>query len=204
MKTTRPYTMRARAAAVQETRRRILQATLDLAAERLFADISLDAVATGAGVSVQTVLRQFGSRAALIEATIEYGTRLVAEERRAPAGDLDEAVRLLVEHYERRGEASLLLLAQESADAAARAAVEQGRSLHRTWVAESFAPMLDGLAPAGRRESLDLLAVATDVYTWKQLRRDQGLSRALTEARITTLVAAVLGALATTGSEGSC
>ena len=42
--------------------------------------------------------------------------------------------------------------------------------------------------------------VATDVYTWKLLRRDRELSRASTEARMKTLVASVL---ATTDPEGS-
>jgi hypothetical protein len=35
--------------------------------------------------------------------------------------------------------------------------------------------------------------VATDVYTWKLLRRDAGLSRARTEARMLTLIRSVVG-----------
>jgi hypothetical protein len=38
----------------------------------------------------------------------------------------------------------------------------------------------------------DLLVVATDVYTWALLRRDRGLSRDHTEARMLRLVEAVL------------
>jgi hypothetical protein len=64
--------------------------------------------------------------------------------------------------------------------------------MHRAWVAEVFAGALDGLDPAGRDELVDLLVVATDVYAWKLLRRDRGLSRAQTEHRIHTLVSAVL------------
>ena len=41
---------------------------------------------------------------------------------------------------------------------------------------------------------LDLLVVATDVYTWKLLRIDRGHSRAVTERRLHDLVDAVLAA----------
>jgi AcrR family transcriptional regulator len=194
MKTTRTYTMRARAAAVEETRRRILQATFDLAADRLVSEIALDDVAGRSGVSVQTVLRHFDSRAGLIRATTEFGASLVAQERRAPAGDLAEAVRLLVDHYELRGDTSVLLLAQEGSDETIGAVVARGREVHRDWVTDTFQPLLAHLEPVRREEAHDLLAVVTDVYTWKQLRRDQHLSREATEARITTLVAAVLAA----------
>jgi AcrR family transcriptional regulator len=187
--------MRARAASVEQTRQRILQATFDLAADRVVSDISLDLVAQQAGVSVQTVLRHFGSRAALIRAASEHGAALVAQERRAPAGDLDEAIRLLVDHYELRGDTSVLLLAQENSDPIVGAVVARGREVHREWVASTFRPLLGPLEPAARQEALDLLAVVTDVYTWKQLRRDQHLSREVTETHITRLVAAVLAAL---------
>ena len=54
-----------------------------------------------------------------------------------------------------------------------------------------FAPYLPA---AGKRqdELVDLLVVATDVYAWKLLRRDRGLSRQDTENRISSLVRAVL------------
>jgi AcrR family transcriptional regulator len=189
MKTTRSYTMRARAAAVEETRRRILDATYDLSTRRLLSDISLDAVAEAAGVSVQTVLRQFGTKAGLVEATSEHISAQVAAERRVAAGDVDEGLRLLVEHYELRGDGVLLLLAQEGAEEAVRTVVERGRRLHREWVEQTFAPSLDALPTDERTERVDLLVVATDVYTWKLLRRDRALSRAETAQRIAALVA---------------
>jgi AcrR family transcriptional regulator len=191
MKTARPYRMQARAAAVEETRRRILAAFFDLSAHRLLSDITLDAVAEEAGVSVQTVLRQFGSRSGLVEATADYARRLVAEERQAPVGDVAEAVRVLVDHYERRGDAVMLLVAQEQSDAAIKELTDQGRALHRAWVDEAFAPWLDG--ETEDREALtDLLVVSTDLFTWKLLRRDRRLTRSQTERRMRTLVERVL------------
>jgi AcrR family transcriptional regulator len=186
MKSTRSYSMGARAQAVEETRRRILEATFALAAGRVISAISLGDVATGAGVSVQTVIRQFGSRAGLLEATTAYALEQVTGEREAPVGDIDAALVVLVDHYELRGDASVLMLAQERIDEQAAVITHSGKALHRRWVRTVFAPYLQGAA------MLDLLVVATDVYTWKLLRRDRALSRARTEKLMKTLVTAVL------------
>lgn len=186
--------MRVRAAAVEKTRRRILDAMFTLAAERLLTDIGLDAVARTAGVSVQTVLRQFGSRARLLEATAEQASQLVAVERPAPDWDVAGALRALVDHYERRGDAIVMLLAQESAHPALGQVVRGSRTMHRGWVTEVFTPLLEPLSGAPREEAIDLLAVATDVYTWTLLRRGRGLSKTDAEARLARLVEAVVRA----------
>ena len=202
----RTYTMRARAAAVEETRRRILDATFALSSDRLISDINLDAVARRAEVSVQTVLRQFGSRAGLFEATAQHAARLVVAEREAPPGNAEAAVRVLVDHYERRGDNTVMMLAQESADPVVAGVVQNGRAMHRTWVVDVFGPLLgsgdgtgteDHAAEAdadmdAREQAIDLLVVATDVYAWKLLRRDRGLSQAETEQRMNRLIEAVL------------
>lgn len=193
MNNTRKYTMRARAAGVAETRRRILDATFALSADRLIPEISLEAVAQGAGVSVQTVLRQFGSRAKLFEATAEHASHVVSTEREAPPGDIPTALRVLVDHYERRGDATVMMLAQESTDAVVASVVQRGRSMHRQWVLDVFAPLLRPLDRSDSDVAVDLLVVATDVYTWKLLRRDRALGRDDVEHRMTRLVDAVLG-----------
>ncbi|NYD40963.1 TetR/AcrR family transcriptional regulator [Nocardioides panaciterrulae] len=191
MTSARSYTMTSRARSVEGTRRRILDASVALHHERLVADISLDDVAARAGVSVQTVLRHFGSRARLVEATVEHGRAAVVAERRTPVGDVDAAVRTIVDHYEQRGDGVLVMLAQESHQELMARVTTDGRRLHRTWVEEVFAPYLD--ASDDRVALTDLLVVATDVYTWKLLRRDRGLSRDLTENRIHHLVRSLLG-----------
>ena len=191
MKTTRRYTMTARAEAAERTRTRILEAAMSLAETRPVSAITLDAVAAAAGVSVQTLLRRFDSRAGLVDAVRQHVVAIVAEERRTPVGDIDAAIRTVLDHYERRGDAVLLMLAEEHEDAVTRQVTDRGREFHRTWVAETFAPFLPSREPA-REELLDLLAVATDVYTWKQLRRDRGLDLATTRDRIDTLVHALL------------
>jgi AcrR family transcriptional regulator len=186
MKTTRKYTMGARGEAVEQTRRRIIDALVALAGERPFAEITLDAIAERASVSVKTVLRQFGSRDGLFAEAMEVATTEVADERRTPHGDVATGVRILVDHYERRGRTALLMLAQEDHDEFARKATDRGKAMHRAWVRDAFSPATDdgGL--------LDLLVVATDVYAWKLLRLDRGHSRAVTEQRMHDLVRAVL------------
>lgn len=192
MNTKRAYTMTARAQSAEQTRRRILQSTFDLQSRRLAAEVSLDAVAEDAGVSVQTVLRHFGNRAGLFDATVAFANERVVEERRAPVGDLASAIRVLVDHYEKRGDMALMMLAQETTYDHVRQLSEAGKATHRDWVVEVFAPHLEGLTSAGREQAVDLLVVATDVYTWKLLRRDRRHSRSQTEDRMITLVSAVL------------
>jgi AcrR family transcriptional regulator len=191
MDTTRTYTMRARAEATAATRERILRAALDLGEEKMTIEITLDDVASRAGASVQTVLRHFGSRDGLIEHAVKAGAAEVVEERRAPVGDPMAAIRVIVQHYERRGDFVLRLLGQESDDRI-RAVVTPGKALHRNWVEEVFQPQL-ATRPSAEREALvDLLVVATDVYAWKLLRRDRGLTRATTQSRMLALVTAIL------------
>jgi AcrR family transcriptional regulator len=182
----RSYTMVARAEAVETTRQRIIDALFALSRDRMFPDISLDDVAGEAGVSVQTILRQFGSRAALIEAEIEYAIAQVREERNVPAGDIDAAMRVLSDHYEERGRTALLMLAQENADPQVARLTEKGRRMHRDWVMAVFAPFEPD------DEMANLLIVATDVFTWRLLRLDGRLSQRATRDHMTRLVRAVL------------
>jgi AcrR family transcriptional regulator len=187
---TRQYRMTARAEAVAETRERIVAAAVALHLERMASDISLADVAAAAGVSVQTVLRHFGSREGLSAAAEEWATREIERERRSAPGDVTGAIRAIVEHYELRGDGVLLLLAQEAFEPFAARATSKGRAMHRQWAEEVFGPLL----PAGRETEarLDLLVVATDVYTWKLLRRDRRLSVRATRERMETLVRAIL------------
>lgn len=188
MKMKRTYTMVARADAVETTRLRILDSLFELSRNRTFPEISLEDVAAQAGVSVQTVLRQFGSRADLIEAAMDHGVGRITEERSTPAGDLDSAMGVLLDHYEDRGRTALLWLAQELTDPQVRRMTDMGRRMHRDWVNAIFAPFKPDAT------TTDLLVVATDVYAWKLLRLDRELSRRSTERRMKTLVRAVLAA----------
>ncbi|WP_210503923.1 TetR/AcrR family transcriptional regulator [Nocardioides xinjiangensis] len=171
---------------------RILDAVVELASRTLMSQITLDDVARAAGVTVQTVLRRFGNREALLDAAHEHGVRTVVQERRAPVGDVRAAVEVVVDHYEHRGDSVVLMLAQEGTDTRVAGMVQRGREVHREWVIECLGSLVE--STSDREAVLDLLAVATDVLTWKQLRRDLGLDRATTADRMEALVRAVLHA----------
>lgn len=190
MKTTRPYTQSTRAEATARTRARILDATFALAQEKLSLEIVLTDVAERAGVSVQTILRHFGTRDGLFDAAREHGTSEVVEERDTPVGDAGAAVTVIVAHYERRGTFVLSLLAQARFDEDVATVVRDGVAVHRRWVATTFAPQL--ATSADPAELLDLLVVATDIGTWSLLRHGAGHDRDTTTSRMHALVSALL------------
>jgi hypothetical protein len=79
-------------------------------------------------------------------------------------------------------------LADEPRISAMREHLKIGRQHLRAWVREAFAPTLNRLRGEAREQVHDALIVAFDVYTWKLLRRDFGLSRRAAHARIRRLV----------------
>ena len=185
-----------RAASAANTRSRILRALVDLSTEKLTIDMVLSDIATRAGVSVQTILRHFGSRDGLFDAAVEFATADIVEERTAPIGDAGAAVHAIVRHYEVRGDWVIAMLGQELGDVRIARITELGRQTHRAWVETVFAPQLN--RDDRQQVDTDLLVVATDVYTWKLLRRDRGLDPTQTERSMLRLVEAVLSSNETT------
>jgi AcrR family transcriptional regulator len=153
--------------------------------------MSLADVAARAGVTVRTILRHFGSRDGMLDAMGDHARAEVTDERVSPPGDVAAAVDTIVAHYERRGDHVLRMLVEEPLSEHMAGVVAQGRVIHRDWVREVFAPQLANAADA--KELEDLLVVATDVYTWKLLRRDAGLSRARTAARMQSMINRLVG-----------
>lgn len=188
MKSARSYTQTARRDATARTRTAILDAGLRLSREQLSVQIALADIAERAGVSVQTVLRHFGSRDALFDELQRYGSELIAAQRSAPVGDLEADVRVLVDHYELWGDASAHFTAQERTDERIASIVRSGRAMHREWVRTLLGPLVARLDEA----VIDELVVVTDVGAWKLLRRDRGLSRSVTEQRMLNLARAVI------------
>jgi AcrR family transcriptional regulator len=189
----RSYSMTNRSASVEETKAAIVRAAFELVGEKSNLEIVLADVAARSAVTVKTILRHFTSREGLFDAVSEFARNEVREERIAPVGDVDRAVDVIVDHYETRGDWVMRIIDQERTDTRIGDVVQQGRVMHRRWVETTFAPQLAAVPESERVATVDLLVVATDVYTWKLLRRDRGLDRPLTEQRIRTLVRAVLG-----------
>ena len=185
----RPYRMKARAETAAATGERILDAATELFWERPGEEVALDEVARRAGVSVRTVIRRFDGKSGLIAAAVERsGERVQRQRDEAPAGDVPGAVRILVDHYEELGDRVLTLLAEERRRPELGAIVDQGRRLHAAWCERVFETALAGRRGAERRRRLAQLVAVCDVYTWKLLRRDRGLSRPQTERALVELL----------------
>ena len=185
----RSYRMVSRAAGVAETRDRILNAAIAAFWKNPTTDIPLDEIASGAGVAVQTVLRHFGTKQGLMEAAGQRESERVSREREvAVAGDVREAVRVLVDHYEEMGDRVLTLLAEEHRMEGLRAIADTGLASHRAWCRRVFADVLADLDGVDRDRRLAQLVAVCDVYTWKLLRRDARLSRRQTELALVEML----------------
>ena len=185
----RAYRQTARAEAAEATHLRIIEAATELFWANPGDDVSLDEVASRAGVSTRTVIRRFGGREGLLTAASEHQMRRVESQRaEAPVGDTEGAVANLAEHYEELGDRALRLLELERTGPRIAEFVDQGRASHAAWCERVFAPTLARLSGAVRRRRLAQLIAICDVYTWKLLRRDRGLSRRETERALVEML----------------
>jgi AcrR family transcriptional regulator len=192
MKGRRDYVMGGRADAVAASRERILDAAFRLWQARHYDAVSLEAVAARAGVTKQTVIRQFGSKERLAVAVVD---RAMPHQHLAPrldrSGDIGAAAAALVDHYEQTGGVRVWLLELERRAPDIDQRLEQGRARHRQWVTQMFARFLRGTRGAARRQRVLAFSAATDVLTWKLLRRDTRCSRDDTQAVFHALIAGV-------------
>lgn len=189
--TPRRYVQTARADAAAESARRVVEAAGSLLMERWYDDVTLDDIAERAGVTARTIQRRFGSKENLArEFFLSVGQENAALRDRVPVGDVDAALSAIVGMYEEMGDAIVRYLTLELRIPLIAEVIAAGRALHRQWVERVFEPLL----PAGdRRSTITLLVVATDVYTWKLVRRDAGHSRRATEELMRRLINEALG-----------
>jgi AcrR family transcriptional regulator len=176
--------MEVRGARAEETRARIVAVAQAQFADPS-ADLTLEGVAEAAGVSTRTVLRAFGTTEGLVLAAID--TMRVDSTRPAqdPPGSVEEAVRQVFDDYEHIGDRVVRMLAEEHRVPGFAEVAAEGREQHRQWLA--VARELAGTRGRERRQRLDALVAATDVYVWKLLRRDLGRSRAESERVVVRL-----------------
>jgi len=182
-----------------ESTARTREAILDAATQQFWdepgRELTLDRIARSAGVTVQTVIRHFGGRDGVFEAGFEREMATVRDERDAAAvSSPSDAVRQVVAHYERIGDRAMRLLAEEHRSTAVARIVAGGRAFHRAWCEQAFATSLAALIGSARQRRLAQLVAVCDVYTWKLLRHDAGLSRQATELAILELLTPLLEA----------
>jgi AcrR family transcriptional regulator len=181
--------MVARAKAATATGERILNAAVEVFWELPTDQISLDEVARRAGVTVQTVIRRFGGRDGLLAAAVERESERIRSQRlQAPVGDVAGAVHVLVDHYEALGDRVLKMLAEEDRIPGLRNIADRGRAVHAEWCGRVFTSVLRRVQHADRARRLAQFVTVCDVYTWKLLRRQAGLSRLQTELALLELL----------------
>lgn len=184
--------MRARQEAVDQTRERILEAMAELWLTRHYDELTLADVADRAGVSRQTVYRQFGTKDELLIATAEWKGPQGEAQTLAPPGDVDAAISNLMAQYETMGDANVRALALEGRVDAMDHMLKRGRSAHRGWIEHVFGPWLPDHGAPDRQGVVMALYAATDVMQWKLLRRDFDFSATDTEQIIRRLVEGVI------------
>ena len=192
MTSTRPYRMQARAASAEATRARIAEVAVRLFVERWYDEVTLRVIAKEAGVSLQTVVNHFETKEGVFSAALEHYRAGVEELRyQAAPDDLDAAIAVLREDYEPVIDAYARLTALEDRVPAVAAMVAEGHEVHRKWVEHAFPGALTGLRGAAKARRLAALMAATDIATWRLLRRHHDLSPDQTAATVRDLVAAL-------------
>jgi AcrR family transcriptional regulator len=151
--------------------------------------VSVQSIAEAAGVTRQTVTRQFGTKDELAFAVVDWQKPREDAFRASDPGDVESAVARLVDRYEAMGDANVRVLELEGRVPAIDYLLEVSRRGHRDWVERTLLP-----AAPDHDDTLALaLYAATDVTLWKVLRRDLRQSRDVIEATTLRLVRGLLG-----------
>lgn len=174
--------MTNRAMSAADTTHRIMVSTVEEFWNSPTPDLRLQNIAAKAEVTVQTILRQFGSKEnLLLEATRFESERIQTFRNPKDVHGVESAVHQLVTHYEAMGDRVLRMLAEEIYLPSLSEIVDAGRKQHQIWCRVVFSKTLTSLSGGQRKIRLAQLMAICDVYTWKLLRRDSGLSSKATE-----------------------
>jgi AcrR family transcriptional regulator len=163
----RSYNGHIQATIASVTHQHILKATLDHCLITRPDQVTLEPIATRAGVAVQTILRHFSTKEGLLAAAAHHlYTEAQTHWEQITPGDVETALLTLAEQYERLIPWLDLLILQTDAAAA-----------HQIWTTHIFSPSLP--EPTTRHLRLAQIAAATDLSYWHTLR--QTLNRAEAE-----------------------
>ena len=165
---TRTYRSELREEQAEETRGRILDATLRVMA-RGIASVSIPAVASEAGVSVPTVYRHFGTKRDLLAAIFPHVVGRAALDELVPPRSIDElghGVRALFERIDAAGDLARAAAASPAAEEVRRADMPARKDFSRR-LADSVVPKL---APRDRDRIARLLTIlisASALRVWR-------------------------------------
>ena len=182
----RPYRLGRRAEAADETRQRIVEATVRLHAERGIADTAMRDIAAAAGVSVGTVYHHFPTYPDAIDACgawtaerVPAPTEAIFEGAESRADRVARLATALFDYYER-----VPALASVRRDKHLAASLEQFVA-HE---ADNRLALAARALGAGKRDrQTALVAALVDLDVYGSLRR-QGFSAGRAAARIAALV----------------
>ncbi|WP_336921924.1 TetR/AcrR family transcriptional regulator [Aquipuribacter sp. SD81] len=186
VKASRPYRMTARARAAERTGERVVDAMLERFSSTPYDRIRLEDVAADADVTVQTVVRRFGSKHGLLAATVERElSRLAADREDARGADARATVRSLVQFYEHHGLLILKLYAEAHQAPGVPELADRARAYHVRWCGDVFAgPIARVTTPTARAVRAAQVVALCDASTWRVLRVDGGLSARQTERAV--------------------
>lgn len=164
----RTYTSQLRAQQADETRSRILDATIRVMA-RGVGTLSIPDVAREAGVSVPTVYRHFGSKRALLAAVHPHlGRRAGIGDVVAPASvdEFREMVRTVFARLESLGDEALIAMSSPAADEVRRGQMPQRYAMSRRFAA-TVLPHADAADQDRLARVLIVLASSGAMRTWR-------------------------------------
>ncbi len=195
--TPRKYNMSGRGKTAAMTEANILKAIGELWLSFNIHEITLEMIASKAGVNERTILRKFGSKEGLLEAALKAddvaGIKSIKDE--AEAGNIEQIVQTLIKEYKISGQASLRTLAIEHEIPIAAEILSKGRQMHRDWCERVFKPYL----PSKKNKYYHLLIgafyAATDVHNWKLLHQDLGYSQKDTAEILSTLLRSIINSI---------
>ncbi len=193
LKPTRKYNMSVRTKNAKATEKNILKATGALWIEYPIREITLEMIATKAGVTERTILRKFGSKEELYEAAIQHdvaGIQSIKDQ--AKIGDVENAVEVLMKEYTLTGLAAIRTLAVEFEFPIAAKILKKGRESHKAWCERVFSPFLPPDTHPKYPLYLGAIYAATDVNKWKLLHRDLGYSEKKTASIFKITIASII------------
>lgn len=187
--------MTSRADDAERTGQRIVDAMVQRFATLPYGRIRLEDIAADAGVTVQTVLRRFDSKSALLVKTVERELgRIVASRAAISGASTRETIEALADHYETYGALILKMYAEADLAEGLGEIARRGREYHVAWCHSAFAvdPAQGTLDPALRERRRAQIVALCDVRTWSILRLDSGLSANETQLALLELILPII------------
>ena len=185
---TRTYTLRKRAEQQADTRRRIVEAAVDLHSSVGPAQTTFSMVAERAGVQRHTLYAHFPDELSLLTACSGLVAELDPMPDAAPWRAIDDrrerltaGIRAIYDWYERQAS----LLARVLRDAEHHAPT---REISRLRFARPFAEWKEALAAGLDGQQRAMLGLALRFFNWRYLCREAGLSQ---EAAVSLMVLAI-------------